>query len=124
MSTGSLVLGGVLIAGALALWAVAGLLRLDRIAPNGWVGLRIRATAASDAAWYAGQRATVPFLRLASALIMAGGVATISLGDTRGSWPAAASCALALVSMIGAVAAGRRAAKEAAGTPASGPKAS
>lgn len=71
---GLFVIAAVMLIGAVAVGITAHLHRQDRIAPNSSVGLRIRATSTGNEAWYAGQRATVPYLWGTVVLFAVGGL--------------------------------------------------
>ena len=61
------------IIGVASLW-MASLMRDDRLPRNGLVGMRTRATMASDAAWNAAHRASAWSIALTGVVLLVGGV--------------------------------------------------
>ncbi|WP_088286229.1 SdpI family protein [Kineosporia sp. A_224] len=74
---GTVVASGGLAVLAAALLATARAIAADRLPHNGVVGIRIPATYRSQAAWRAGHRAALPWLRAASAVAAAALVAAV-----------------------------------------------
>lgn len=110
---------------ALVLGMVAGMSRHGTLPPNGTIGLRTRATRASDAAWYAGHRAAARWLKLAvwiclfcAALVMATAIllpTTSEAGDLPVFVVLLASYAFLVAGVVVAVRAANRAARRAHG---------
>lgn len=68
---------------SVTLLAIGLLVRADKIKPNDAVGLRTRATARSEAAWYAGNRRTAPFLLVLAVLWAVTGALLIALPEDK-----------------------------------------
>lgn len=109
--TRSIAIAIVMLIGAATVGIVAFRHSRDAIAPNSAVGLRIRATSTSLEAWYAGQRATVPYLYAVATLLFAGGMGALFLDPPAQSWVVGGSTLVGLLLALVAIFAGKRAAQ-------------
>lgn len=75
--------GVLLIVVSVILLVVGLLVRVDKIKPNDAVGLRTRATTRSEAAWYAGNRKTAPFMLSLAVLWAVTGALLIALPEDK-----------------------------------------
>lgn len=107
----------VLVGAGAALLVVAALSARGTLRRNRWVGIRTRATMASDAAWAAAHRAAAAPTAVGGAVLVAGGIAIpFVTNDDRGVAGAGLAIAILGVSIVGfAAVVGVRAARRATG---------
>jgi len=104
-----------LIAGGIALTAAAAMARAGRLSRQSWVGIRTRATLASDEAWYAAQGAGASWVMVGGVIMALGGLLTLlTESDSAATAVALVTVAAALVPILIGASLGQAAARRAA----------
>lgn len=99
-STGIVIAALVTALGAGALIAIVHLAGVGRISRNGWLGLRVRSTLASDEAWRAAHRAATPIVWLTGSIAVIAAFAALAFAVSGALPEATVLVVLALIVLV------------------------